>query len=35
MVLEIEKCMILIMKKGKRQTTEDIELPNEENIRIL
>ena len=29
----IEKCAMLIMKKGKKQTTEGIELLNQENIR--
>ena len=31
----IERCVMLIMKSGKRQTTEGIELPNQESIRIL
>ena len=31
----IEKCVILIMKSGKRETTEGRELPNQERIRIL
>ena len=31
----IEKCAILIMRSGKRHTTEGIELPNQEKIRIL
>ena len=29
----IEKCAIPIIKKGKRETTEGIELPNQINIR--
>ena len=29
----LEKCAMLIMKKGKRQVTEGIELPNQERIR--
>ena len=31
----IEKCVKLIMKSGKIQTTEGIELPNQERIRTL
>ena len=31
----IEKCPVLIMKSGKRQITEGIELPNQERIRRL
>ena len=31
----IEKCAILIMKSGKRQMTEGIELRNQEKIRML
>ena len=31
----IEKWTMLIMKSGKRQITEGIEVPNQERIRIL
>ena len=31
----IEKCSVLIMKSGKRQITEGIELPNQERNRTL
>ena len=31
----IEKCTTLIMKSGKEQMTEGIELPNQEKIRTL
>ena len=31
----IEKCNMLVMKNGKRQITERIELPNQEKIRTL
>ena len=31
----IEKCAVLIMKSGKRQMTEEIELLNQERIRTL
>ena len=31
----IEKCVIPIMKSGKRETAEEIELPNKESIRII
>ena len=31
----IEKCVMLIMKSGKRQITEGIEMPNQERIRAL
>ena len=31
----IEKCAMLMMKSGKRQTVEGIELLNQESIRIL
>ena len=31
----IGKCAMLIMKSGKRRTTEGIELPNKEKNRIL
>ena len=33
--LGIEKCTILIMKRGKRETIEGIELSNQERIRTL
>ena len=32
---DIVKCAMLEMKSGKRETTEGIELPNQESIRIL
>ena len=35
MELSIEKYAILIMKNGKRQIMEEIELPNQEKIRTL
>ena len=35
MAFSIEKCAILIMKSGKQQMTEGIELPNQEKIRTL
>ena len=31
----IEKCTMLIMKSGKRETTEGIQLSNQESIRTL
>ena len=31
----IEKCVTLKMKKGKRETTKGIELPNQESMRTL
>ena len=31
----VEKCAMLIMRSGKRQMTEGIELPNQERIRTL
>ena len=31
----IEKCALLIMRSGKRQITEAIEIPNQERIRSL
>ena len=31
----IEKCAMLIMRNRKRQKTEGIELPNQQNIRML
>ena len=31
----IEKCTMLIMKNGKRETVEGIELPNQECIKTL
>ena len=33
--LGIEKCAMLIMKSGKRQMTDGIELPNQEKIKTL
>ena len=30
-----EKCVMLIIKKGKRKTMEGIKLPNQESIRSL
>ena len=35
MEFDIEKCAMLIMKSGKRQITEGIELPNQERTRTL
>ena len=35
MEFAIEKCAVLIMKSGKRQFTEGIELPNQGKIRTL
>ena len=35
MEFDIEKCAILILKSGKREITEGIELPNQEKIRTL
>ena len=35
MELGIEKCAMVIMKSGKRQITEGIELPNQEKVRKL
>ena len=31
----IEKCVMLVMKSGKRHLTEGIELPNQDKIRTL
>ena len=31
----IEKCAMLVMKSGKRHTTDGIELPNQDKIRTL
>ena len=31
----IEKCAMLVMKSSKRHTTDGIELPNQDKIRIL
>ena len=31
----IEKCALLVMRSGKRQMMEGIELPNQEKIRTL
>ena len=33
MELGIEKCAVLVMKSGKREMTEGIELPNQEKTR--
>ena len=35
MELGTEKCPILIIKKVKRESMKEIELPNQENIRTL
>ena len=35
MEFDIEKCTMLIMKNGKRETRERTELPNQESIRTL
>ena len=35
MELNIDKCAMLIIKSGKRDMTEGIELPNQEKIRTL
>ena len=35
MELNIEKCAMLVMKSGKRHTTDGIELPNQDKIRTL
>ena len=35
MELSIEKCAMLIMKSGKQQMAEGIELPNQERFRTL
>ena len=31
----IEKCALLVMKKGKKHRAEGMELPNQDNIRTL
>ena len=31
----IEKCVMLVMKSGKRHLTDGMELPNQDKIRIL
>ena len=31
----IEKCVVLVMKSGKRHLTDGIKLPSEDNIRTL
>ena len=31
----IEKCTMLVMKNGKRQMTDGMELPNQEKMRTL
>ena len=35
MEFDNEKCVVLIMKSGKKETTEETELPNQESIRML
>ena len=35
MEFDTGKCAMLVMKNGKRETTERIKLPNQENIRAL
>ena len=35
MEFSIEKCAILIMKSGKRDMTKEMELPNQEKLRML
>ena len=35
MEFEIEKCAMLIRKKERRETIEEIEIPNQENIRTI
>ena len=31
----IEKCVVLVMKSGKRRMTDEMELPNQNKIRTL
>ena len=31
----IEKCVILVMKSGKRHLTDEMKLPNQDKIRTL
>ena len=35
MEFAIEKCAILVMKSGKRQLTDMMELPNKDEIKTL
>ena len=35
MEIDIEKCAMLVMKSGKRQLTDGMELPNQDKIRKL
>ena len=35
MEFDLEKCRMFIIKRGKRGTTEEIELPNQERIRMV
>ena len=35
MELSIEKCVMLVMKSGKRHLIEGMELPNNDKIRML
>ena len=35
MELDIEKCVILVMKSGKRHLTDRMEIPNQDKIRTL
>ena len=35
MEFSIEKCSMLIMKSGKRETTEEIEVPSQESIKAV
>ena len=35
MEFSIEKCALLVMKRGKRHLTDEIELPNQDKIRTL
>ena len=35
MEFNIEKCTLLVMKRGKRYITDGIELPNQDKIKTL
>ena len=35
MEFRLEKCVLLVMKSGKRHLTDGMELPNQNNIRTL
>ena len=35
MEFSIEKCAMQVMKSGKRHRTDEMELPNQDNIRTL